>query len=153
MAKILRVTRHSEISSEQMEALQEAATNLVGPATGLCCGYCGTPVAENPCSCGWDLGAESTISREVPHEVVVHDQTVKDAAEVLALCEKHGAAVMEAVLPPAILADLTNPRVNTQGIPVIRAQMAREVDAAGNVTFTFVRYERILKVEVVTEPL
>jgi len=72
---------------------------------------------------------------------------------VLALAEEHGADVIEAVLPPPLLADLTSSRVNTRGIPVIRAQMAREVDAAGNATFAFIRYERIIKVEVVAEPL
>lgn len=142
MAKILRVTRHAEISSAQAEALQ-AAANVLVPLPRVEC----TPVQ-------WEnLKEGGAFIAKRSHEVVVHDQTVKDAAEVLALCAEHGAAVVEAVLPPAILADLTNPKVNTSGIPVIRAQMAREVDAAGNATFTFTRYERIVKVEVVTEPL
>lgn len=121
MATILRVTRHSEMTSEQAEALQTAVTKLTGEA--------GT------------------------HTVVLHSETVKDAAEILALAESAGAAVVEAVLPPAILADLTNPRINSAGIPVIRAQMDRVVDESGQATFTFNHYEKVAKVEVVVEAL
>ena len=88
-----------------------------------------------------------------PHQVAIHGETVKNASEVMALVEEHGAAVVEVVLPPAILADLTNPR-NNPGTPVIRARMERELSEDGTTaTFTFDVYERIIKVEVVIEEL
>ena len=121
MAKVLRVTRHSEMTSEQADALQAAVTKLT--------------------------------SEEGPHDVVLHSETVKDAAEILSLTESSGAAVVEAVLPPAILADLTNPRINSVGVPVIRAQMDRVVDESGQATFAFNHYEKVVKVEVLVEAL
>ncbi|MDO4282053.1 MAG: hypothetical protein Q4D02_00265 [Clostridia bacterium] len=59
-------------------------------------------------------------------EIVQYSGSVRDAAEVLELagdCE-----VLAVVLPPAILANLVNPRVNTR--PVIRAKANRV--ATGN---------------------
>lgn len=59
-------------------------------------------------------------------EVVQYDGSVKDATEVL---ERAGdCEILAVVLPPAILANLVNPRVNTK--PVIRAKANRV--ATGN---------------------
>lgn len=54
-------------------------------------------------------------------EILQHDGTVKDAKEVVNLA--NDCDILAVVLPPAILADLVNPRVNTK--PVIRAKANR----------------------------
>lgn len=81
----------------------------------------------------------------------------KDVVEVGSDCD-----VLAVVLPPAILADLVNPRNNTK--PVIRA-IANRVETGNTVInpatgkeekeFKFVHagWERIVKIEVVTERL
>lgn len=70
--------------------------------------------------------------------------------------------VLAVVLPPAILADLTNPRNNTK--PVIRA-MANRVETGNTVVnpatgkeekefrFEHTGWEKVIKVEVITERL
>ncbi len=93
-------------------------------------------------------------------EIKHHTDTVnswKDVVEVGSDCD-----VLAVVLPPAILADLVNPRNNTK--PVIRA-IANRVETGNTVInpatgkeekeFLFVHagWERILKIEVVTERL
>lgn len=95
-------------------------------------------------------------------EIVQYAESVKDAAEVMQI----GAdcAVFAVVLPPAILADLTNPRINTAHKPVIRAVADRvETDtveinpATGKeekqFKFVHMAWEQVLKVEVVTKTL
>lgn len=84
-------------------------------------------------------------------------QKAKDVVEWGADCD-----VLAVVLPPAFLADLTNPRVNTK--PVIRA-IANRVATGRTVTnpatgaeepemrFEHAGWERVVKVEIVTEKL
>ena len=93
-------------------------------------------------------------------EIKKFDQTVsgwKDVVEAGADCD-----VLAVVLPPAILADLTNPRNNAK--PVIRAK-ANRVPTGRTITnpatgkeeaeyrFEHAGWERVIKIEVVTEPL
>lgn len=86
-------------------------------------------------------------------EIVEVSETVTGAARVKELIEENAADVFEAVLPPQILAEVLNPRSGIV-VPVIRAAMIRELAADGvTVTFTFSHYERIVKVEVITEKL
>ena len=71
--------------------------------------------------------------------------------------------ILAVVLPPSLLADLTNPRVS-QGKPIIRA-IANRVPTGGKVLnpatgreedefrFEHAGWERVLKVEVITERL
>lgn len=95
-------------------------------------------------------------------EIVQYAESVKDATEVMQI----GAdcAVFAVVLPPAILADLTNPRLNTERKPVIRAVADRvetDIVAINPATgkeekqFKFVHraWEQVLKIEVVTKTL
>lgn len=81
----------------------------------------------------------------------------KDIAEAGESCD-----VLAVVLPPALLADLTNPRNNTK--PVIRA-IANRVPTGNKVVnpatgkeedeyrFEHAGWEKVIKVEVVTERL
>ena len=93
-------------------------------------------------------------------EIKHHTDTVnswKDVVEVGSDCD-----VLAVVLPPAILADLANPRNNTK--PVIRA-IANRVETGNTIVnpatgkeekeFKFVHagWERVIKIEVVTERL
>lgn len=93
-------------------------------------------------------------------EIKHHTDTVnswKDVVEVGSDCN-----VLAVVLPPAILADLANPRNNTK--PVIRA-IANRVETGNTIVnpatnekekeFKFVHAgrERIIKIEVITERL
>lgn len=93
-------------------------------------------------------------------EVKQYDQSVNDWKDVV----KEGADcdVLAVVLPPAILADLTNPRNNTK--PVIRAK-ANRVATGNTITnpatgkeeaeyrFEHAGWEQIMKIEVVVKPL
>ncbi len=86
-------------------------------------------------------------------EIVEISETVPDAARVKALVAEHGADVLEAVLPMPILADLTNPRTGLT-VPLIRAITRRELSEDGTKTaFAFSHYEKVIKVEVLTERL
>lgn len=93
-------------------------------------------------------------------EIKKCDQTVrgwKDVVEAGKDCE-----IFAVVLPPAILADLTNPRNNTK--PVIRS-VASRIPTGSMVTnpatgkqepeyrFAHVGWERIVKIEVIVEKL
>lgn len=83
--------------------------------------------------------------------------SAKQVVELGADCD-----VLAVVLPPAFLADLTNPRINTK--PVIRA-IANRVATGRTVTnpatgaeepemkFEHAGWERVVKVEIVTEKL
>ena len=93
-------------------------------------------------------------------EVKKFDQTVKswrDVVEVGSDCE-----VFAVVLPPALLADLVNPRNNSK--PVIRSRMQRI--ATGNTVvnpatgkeeqemlFQHEAWEQVLKIDIVTKDL
>lgn len=93
-------------------------------------------------------------------EVKTFDQTVsgwKDVVEAGADCD-----VLAVVLPPAILADLTNPNNNQK--PVIRSKANRVATGKMAVNpatgkeeaqylFKHAGWERVIKIEVVTEPL
>ena len=93
-------------------------------------------------------------------KVKAFDQSVsgwKDVVEAGADCD-----VLAVVLPPAILADLTNPRNNQK--PVIRAK-ANRVSTGKTITnpatgkeeieyrFEHAGWERVVKIEVVVEAL
>ncbi len=93
-------------------------------------------------------------------EVKIFNQPVngwKDVVEAGADCD-----ILAVVLPPAILADLTNPRNNTK--PVIRAK-ANRIPTGNTVLnpatgkeeteycFQHVGWERVVKIEVVVEAL
>ena len=93
-------------------------------------------------------------------EVKTFDQSVtgwKDVVEAGADCD-----VLAVVLPPAILADLTNPRNNTK--PVIRAK-ANRVPTGNTIVnpatgkeeteyrFEHAGWEKVIKIEVVVEAL
>jgi hypothetical protein len=93
-------------------------------------------------------------------EVSTHSEQVANAAKVVELGAEFD--VLAVVLPPVILTDLVNPRVNQK--PVIRA-VANRV-ATGNTVlnpatgkeetefrFEHSAWERVLKIEVVTERL
>lgn len=84
-------------------------------------------------------------------------ESAKQVTELGADCD-----VLAVVLPPAFLADLTNPRVNTK--PVIRAIANRVATgktiinpATGKeepeMKFEHAGWERVVKVEIVTERL
>lgn len=93
-------------------------------------------------------------------EVKTFDQSVsgwKDVVEAGADCD-----VLAVVLPPAILADLTNPRNNQK--PVIRAKANRVPTGKTIINpatgkeeteyrFEHAGWERVLKIEVVVEAL
>ncbi len=93
-------------------------------------------------------------------EVKTFDQTVsswRDVVEAGKDCD-----ILAVVLPPAILADLTNPRNNSK--PVIRAKMNRVPTGRTLVNpatgkeeteycFHHDGWERVIKVEVLTEAL
>ena len=93
-------------------------------------------------------------------EVKTYDKTVsswRDVVEAGADCD-----VLAVVLPPAILADLTNPRNNKK--PVIRAK-ANRVPTGNTIInpatskeeteyrFEHAGWERVVKIEVVVEAL
>ncbi|MGI6612254.1 MAG: hypothetical protein ACOX0Z_01600 [Candidatus Nanosyncoccaceae bacterium] len=93
-------------------------------------------------------------------EIKTFDQTVASWKDVVAAGED--CDVLAVVLPPAILADLTNPRNNSK--PVIRA-IANRVPTGKTVTnpatgaeeaeyrFEHAGWERVIRVEIVTERL
>lgn len=84
-------------------------------------------------------------------------ESAKQVTELGADCD-----VLAVVLPPAFLADLTNPRINIK--PVIRA-IANRVATGKTVVnpatgkeepemkFEHVAWERVIKVEIITEKL
>jgi hypothetical protein len=63
------------------------------------------------------------------------------------------ADVAEVVLPINLLQAVLQSEFVKNGGIIIRSVMDREVDSEGNATFTFSHYEKIVKVEIVTEPL
>ena len=84
-------------------------------------------------------------------------ESAKQVTELGADCD-----VLAVVLPPAFLADLTNPRINTK--PVIRA-IANRVATGKTIVnpatgkeepemkFEHAGWERVVKIEIVTEKL
>ena len=84
-------------------------------------------------------------------KIVEVSETVPNAARVVELVREHAADVVEAVLPLPLMADLLK---IIGDVPVIRAITRREFDATGTkASFVFDHYERIVRVEVVTERL
>jgi len=93
-------------------------------------------------------------------EIAKFTDTVSGAKQVVELGDEFD--ILAVVLPPAILADLTNPRVNQK--PVIRA-IADRVPTGNTVLnpatgkeetefrFEHAGWERVLKIEVLTERL
>ena len=90
-------------------------------------------------------------------EVVIaqHSETVSSAADVVRLAngaqQEVGAdhLIIEAVLPINLLSEL----LRAANAPIIRAVMNRKVHPDGSATFEFSHYERVVLVDVVTEPL
>ena len=93
-------------------------------------------------------------------KVKTFDQSVsgwKDVVDAGADCD-----VLAVVLPPAILADLTNPRNNTK--PIIRAK-ANRIPTGNTIVnpatgkeeteyrFEHAGWEKVIKIEVVVQPL
>lgn len=93
-------------------------------------------------------------------QVTTFDQTVSNWRDVVAAgadCD-----ILAVVLPPSILAELTNPRNNTK--PVIRAK-ANRVPTGNSIInpatgkeeteyrFEHAGWEQVLKIEVVVQPL
>lgn len=86
-------------------------------------------------------------------EILEVSETVTGAARVKELVEEAAADVLEAVLPLPMLAEVLNPRAGI-AVPIIRSVMNRELVADGvTATFTFSHFERLVKVEVITERL
>lgn len=97
--------------------------------------------------------AELTRIYGAEAEVVEHSETVPSVERVKEILAGHSADVLEAVLPLPLMAQCLDPK-NGVGIPVIRAITVRELQPDGTkVDFRFSHYERIVKVEVVTERL
>lgn len=86
-------------------------------------------------------------------EVIQISENV-DANRVRALVAEHKPQVLEAVLPMNIVAELTSGR-EPLPCPLIRAVMKRRFtdEAKTNAVFDFDHFERVIKVEVVSEPL
>lgn len=84
-------------------------------------------------------------------EIVEISETVPNVDRIRELVVEHGATVLEAVLPLPLMADAVGPR--GVKIPVIRAITKRVLAPDGSATFPFQHYEKVLKVEVVTERL
>lgn len=93
-------------------------------------------------------------------EIKHFDQTVSSWMDVVEVGED--CDILAVVLPPAIIADLTNPRNNTK--PVIRAK-ANRVPTGNTVInpangkeeteyrFEHAGWERVIKIQVITEDL
>ena len=93
-------------------------------------------------------------------ELVKFDQTVSNVKEIIEAGKN--CDVLAVVLPPALLADLVNPRNNEK--PVIRA-IASRVETGNKILnpatgkkeleyrFVHVAWERVLKIEIITEKL
>lgn len=93
-------------------------------------------------------------------ELVKFDQTVSNVKEIIEAGKN--CDILAVVLPPALLADLVNPRNNEK--PVIRA-IASRVETGNKILnpatgqkeleyrFVHVAWERVLKIEIITEKL
>ena len=93
-------------------------------------------------------------------EIVKFQDTVESARQLVEVGKD--CDVFAVVLPPALLADLTNPRTNTK--PVIRSVMERKPTGRmvtnpvtgkeeAEMAMYFVAWERVIRVEIVTERL
>lgn len=85
-------------------------------------------------------------------EIVQVSETVAGVERVRELVQEHHTDVLEAVLPLPLMAEVVNPRSGI-GVPVVRAFTKRVLAEDGSVSFPFQYYEKVLKVEVVTERL
>ncbi|HXF44076.1 MAG TPA: hypothetical protein VNK70_01275 [Candidatus Paceibacterota bacterium] len=84
-------------------------------------------------------------------EIREHSETVPNAARVKELVAEYGADVLEAVLPLQMVAEVLR---EVPDVPLIRAITNRVFDETGQkAAFVFSHYERVTKVEVVTERL
>ncbi|MEK7227329.1 MAG: hypothetical protein AAB641_00325 [Patescibacteria group bacterium] len=84
-------------------------------------------------------------------EIVEISETVPNVAHVVELIQERSADVVEAVLPLPLMSELLK---IVGEVPVIRAITRREINAAGEkAQFVFDHYERIVRVEVVSERL
>jgi len=80
-------------------------------------------------------------------EVVQFSQTVKDIRELVEFADRHGADAFVVVLPPHLIQQL----LQATDKPVYRFIVERKVKENGEVEFTPVGLERIVRIEVVTE--
>lgn len=126
IVSVLRITRH-EASPEQMNALGEAIRKLIGdPERG-----------------GFNIN------------VIQFSQTLDSPEHFFQVWEESGRPpVVEVVLPINMLASILE-IARRQGLNIhfIRAIMNRVDLGGGGVKFEFAGYERVIKVEVVTERL
>jgi hypothetical protein len=84
-------------------------------------------------------------------EIIQKSVTVSSIDEIKQLMEEVQAQEMVVVLPPNLLAELTNPK---HGLPKpIRAVMNRIVHENGEVEFKHSHFERVERVEIITKPL
>ena len=93
-------------------------------------------------------------------ELVKFDQTVSNVKEIIEAGKN--CDILAVVLPPALLADLVNPRNNEK--PVIRA-IASRVETGNKILnpatgkkeleykFVHVAWEQVLKIEIITKKL
>lgn len=126
IVSVLRITRH-EASPEQMKALKDAVRKLVGvPEKG-----------------------------DFNINVIQFPQTLNSPEHFFQVWEENGKPpVVEVVLPINMLASILE-SIRRQGLDVhiIRAIMNRVDLGGGEVRFEFAGYEKVIKVEVVTERL
>lgn len=88
--------------------------------------------------------------------VMVSEILSKDSKEAVAGFDQlsEGADVVEAVLPINLLEAVLNfSAFSKRGGVVIRAITPRIIDGAGQATFPFSHYVKIVKVEIITERL
>ena len=80
------------------------------------------------------------------YEIVQYKETVKDVKELVDFADKHNADAYVVVLPPHLIQQLLKDKR-----PVYRFIVEREVDEIGNVKFTPIGLERIVKIQIITE--
>jgi len=80
-------------------------------------------------------------------EVLQYKETVRDVNELVRFAESHNADAFVVVLPPHLIQQL----LQATDKPVYRFIVERKVKENGEVEFTPVGLERIVRIEVVTE--
>jgi len=81
-------------------------------------------------------------------EIIEVSQTVKSGQEVIDLMQSNDCTEAVVVLPPNFLMEVLR-----GGYEPLRAVMDRNVHEDGSATFTFSYFERVKKVEIITERL
>ena len=83
-------------------------------------------------------------------EIIQVSETVPDVARVLAIIEEHRPDVVEVILPHSLTAALTRAGLV---IPIIRAITRRVLHEDGTKDAPFSHYERIIRLDIVSERL